>query len=181
MRNSYCYIPILPARGGAFLAMKWLSPSAETRLTPLFDIPDPVLKGNATLETHFAKRAKGISDAWTKARPVYVDMHNLPPQVQMASGVHPLAYVFDHLEMHGAKAIPVTGTPADRDLAHSNAVRSIVRKTRRGACHRLAREDLGNRAALRKEISVALDFMKLAPADCDLLVDFRYVLSKGNR
>lgn len=63
MRNTYCYLPILPARGGAFLALKWLSPLAGSRLIPLFDIPDPVLRDGETFDTHFAKRAKGISDA----------------------------------------------------------------------------------------------------------------------
>lgn len=141
MRGSYCYLPILPARGGAFLAVKWLSPLAESRLTPLFDIPDPVLRGGETLELHFAKRAKGISDTWTRIRPVYVDMHNLPSHVRMASGAHPLMYVFDLLDMRGTQAIPVTGTAADRDTAYSTAARSIVRRDRRGACLRLARED----------------------------------------
>jgi hypothetical protein len=170
-------MPILPARGGAFMATKWLSPLAESRLTPLFDIPDPVLKEGTTLETHFAKRAKGISDAWTKARPVYVDMHNLPPHLRMTSGAHPLAYVFDHLEMHGAQAIPVTGTAADRDVAYSNSVGSIVSKSRRGVCLRLAREDMEGRASLGREISAALEAMKLSPEECDLLLDFRYLLA----
>lgn len=178
MRNSYCYLPILPARGGAFMATQWLSPLAESRLTPLFDIPDPVLEGKATLETHFAKRARGISNAWTKARPVYVDMHNLPPQIRMASGSHPLAYVFDHLEMYGAKAIPVTGTIADRDAAYSDTVRSIVGDIKRGVCLRLAREDLENRVSLSREISVFLDFIGLTPEECDLLIDFRFLMTK---
>lgn len=177
MRASYCYLPILPARSGAFLAMKWLSPFAESRLTPLFDIPDPVIKDGETLETHFAKRAKGISDAWTRARPTYVDMHNLPPHVRMATGSHPLTYVFDLLAMHGAQAIPVTGTVADRDTAYSRAARAIVHRDRRGACLRLAREDLESRPTLRSGLSETLDLLGLAPTECDLVFDFRYVLA----
>jgi len=177
MRGSYCYLPILPARGGAFLAMKWLSPLAESRLTPLFDIPDPVLRERETLEMHFAKRAKGISDAWTKIRPAYVDMHNLPPQVRMTSGLHPLMYVFEHLNMHGAQAIPVTGTAADRDGAYSDATRAVVRRDRRGVCLRLAREDLENQSTLASGISEVLDSLALTPTECDLVFDFRYVVA----
>lgn len=178
MRGAYCYLPILPARGGAFLALKWLSPLAESRLTPLFDIPDPVLRGTETLEMHFAKRAKGISDTWTRARPVYVDMHNLPPHVRMASGEHPLTYVFQRLSMHSAQAIPVAGTAADRDPAYSSAARAIILRDRRGACLRLAREDFENRSTLGADISESLDLLGLTPAECDLLFDFRYVLVK---
>jgi hypothetical protein len=176
MRGSYCYLPILPARGGAFLAIRWLSPLAESRLTPLFDIPDPVLRDGETLEMHFAKRAKGISDAWTGTRRAYVDMHNLPAHVSMASGMHPLVYVFEHLNMHGGNAIPVTGTAADRDSAYSNAARTIVYRDRRGACIRLAREDFENRSTLGSGIAEALDLLGLTPTECDLLFDFRYIL-----
>ena len=178
MRDTYCYLPILPARGGAFLALKWLSPLAESRLTPLFDIPDPVLRDGETLDAHFAKRAKGISDAWTRDRPAYVDMHNLPSHVRMTSGAHPLTYVFEHLNMYGIQAIPVTGTAADRDATYSNAAQSIVRQGQHGALLRLAREDFEDRSTLSGAISEVLDFLKLTPAACDLLFDFRYILAK---
>jgi hypothetical protein len=137
-----------------------------------------VLRDGETLDAHFAKRAKGISDTWTRDRPAYVDMHNLPSHVRMTSGAHPLTYVFEHLNMHGALAIPVTGTAADRDAAYSSAARTIVRRDRRGASLRLAREDLENRSTLGAGISEALDFLELTPVECDLLFDFRYILAK---
>ena len=59
MRGTYCYLPILPARGGAFRAVSWLSPTARSRLIPMFDIPDPVLGKGEIVESHLAKRAKG--------------------------------------------------------------------------------------------------------------------------
>jgi hypothetical protein len=177
MRGTYCYLPILPARRGAFLAINWLSPLAESRLTPLFDIPDPVLR-NETLEEHYAKRAKGISDAWTTARAVYVDMHNLPPHLRMSSGTHPLTYVFELLSMHGAQAIPVTGTTADRDRAYTNAARVIVRRDKRGICLRLAREDFETLSTLGTAISDTLDHLDLTPAESDVLLDLRYVRAK---
>lgn len=105
-------------------------------------------------------------------------MHNLPPHVRMTSGAHPLTYVFEHLNMHGIQAIPVTGTAADRDATYSSAAQSIVRQGQRGALLRLAREDLENRSTLSSAISEALDFLKLTPAACDLLFDFRYILAK---
>jgi len=177
MRGAYCYLPILPARRGAFLAAQWLSPLAESRLIPLFDIPDPVVRNGETLEKHFAKRAKGIGEAWPRSRSVYVDMHNLPSEVHMASGEHPLTFVFDLLRMQGARAIPVTGTTADRHPAYTIAVRAITRRDRRGLCLRLAREDFENRSTLADSISEVLDFQGLSPAECDLILDFRYLVA----
>jgi Beta protein len=178
MRNSYCYLPIVPARGGAFLALTHLSPLAESRLVPFFDIPGPVLRSGDTLEAHFAKRAKAISDTWTRNRSAYVDMHNLPTDVRMASGAHPLTYIFEQLNMHCTQAIPVTGTPSDRDAEYSLAVRTIVRRDRRGVLLRIAREDMENRSTLSAGISEALDFLGITPVECDLLFDFRYILAK---
>ena len=42
MRGTYCYLPILRARHGAFNAVGSLSPLARSRLTPLFDFPGGV-------------------------------------------------------------------------------------------------------------------------------------------
>src|ERR1700675_2180676 len=57
MRGTYCYLPILRARWGAFQAIGELSPIARSRLTPLFDVPVPTSKNGKTLETYLAERA----------------------------------------------------------------------------------------------------------------------------
>jgi hypothetical protein len=60
MRGTYCYLPILRARWGAFQAIGELSPIARSRMTPLFDVPVPTPKNGKTLETYLAERAKGF-------------------------------------------------------------------------------------------------------------------------
>lgn len=59
MCGAYCYLPILPARGGAFRAVSALSPDAQSRLTPLFSIPAPAPKDEKALEAYLARRAAG--------------------------------------------------------------------------------------------------------------------------
>lgn len=178
MRHSYFYMPILPARGGAFGALSRLSPTTSSRLTPLLDIPDPVLHGTSDLESHYFKRTKGISEAWPHARPLYVDMYNLPPQLRMASGMHPLRYVFDQLAHLKVSAIPVTGTEADRDTAYWHTAFSLIRELNTGFCLRLSREDLNSRASLRPAIMKVLETAQCSPAQCDLLIDFRIMTAK---
>ena len=58
-RAAFCYLPILRARGGAFQAVRTLSSLARSRLTPMFDVPAPVLKEGQTLHTYLTKRADG--------------------------------------------------------------------------------------------------------------------------
>ncbi len=178
MRHSYFYMPILPARGGAFGALSRLSPTTSSRLTPLLDIPDPVLHGTSDLESHYLNRAKGISEAWTHGRPLYVDMYNLPPQLRMASGMHPLRYVFDQLAHLSVSAIPVTGTEADRDTAYWHTAFSLIRELDTGFCLRLSREDLNSRTSLLPAIMKVLETARCSPARCDLLIDFRFMTAK---
>ena len=175
MRGTYCYLPILPARGGAFRAVSWLSPTARSRLIPMFDIPDPVLGQGETLESHLAKRAKGIHDAWGSSRSVYVDAHNFPPGLLMSSGMHPITYVFELLRAHGSSAIPVTGTEEDREADYFAAIRSIAERERRGACLRLASDDLADRRMLGGAIANVLEKLWIDPQEMDIVLDFRFV------
>jgi hypothetical protein len=81
MRASFCYLPILPARSGAFSAIAELSPDAVSRINVLFDVPAPVLKNGKTLDTYLTERAQGIHGCWERDRPLYVDVHDLDPNL----------------------------------------------------------------------------------------------------
>lgn len=62
MRGSYCYMPILPARYGAFRAVVSLSPIGKSRIAPMFDVPNVVLKANQTIDSYLEKRARESLD-----------------------------------------------------------------------------------------------------------------------
>lgn len=175
MRGAYCYLPILPARGGAFRAVGALSPLARSRLAPLFDIRSVVLKVGKSLDTYLNDRAKGIQNCWEPDRPVYVDVHDLPLDWKTTSGAQPIAYVVDYLRSRGSRVIPVTGTESDRGEDYLRTIRALVSRRDDGACLRLARDDLSEPRLLRSSISAVLDLIKLAPETIDIVLDLRYV------
>ena len=59
MQGAYCYLPILPARDGAFRAVASLSSIARSRLTPLLYIPAPTANDQNALDAYLAKCAQG--------------------------------------------------------------------------------------------------------------------------
>lgn len=175
MRSAYCYLPILRAKEGEFHAVGSLSPAACSRLVPLFDIPIPVLRDGKTFEAYLLERAEGIHKSWRPTRPVYVDVHDLPPDLRTSSGAQPITYLFELLRMHASLAIPVTGTEADRGQDYLAAVGAIVARDRRGACLRLAEDDLSEPQVLGVAIANVLSQLAIEPSALDVVLDFRYV------
>lgn len=178
MRGAYCYLPVLRAKKGEFRAVHSLSPSARSRLVPLFDVPVPVLRNGKTLESYLAERAKGIHSAWP-TRPLYVDVHDLPLNLRTPSGMQPITYLFDLLRMHGSFAVPVTGTEPDRDRNYLAAVRAIVARDGRGACLRLADDDFAEPQTLGASVTGVLEHLAISPFELDVVFDFRYVGNRG--
>ncbi|MBI2311600.1 MAG: hypothetical protein HYU77_03755 [Betaproteobacteria bacterium] len=76
MRGAYCYLPILPARGGAFRAVGSLSSDARSRMTPLFNIPAPAPKDKNALDAYLSYR--WLQFATTSPRSRYRYFRNCP-------------------------------------------------------------------------------------------------------
>src|SRR5882724_3975491 len=134
MRGGFAYMPILPARYGAFRSIATLSPVSISQLTPMFDIRNVVLKAGKSVDEYLTERASGISQSWNPERPVYVDVHDLPLDWRTSSGMQPISFVVDVLRARGSKAIPVTGTEENRDKTYLRAVREIAGAAKDGAC-----------------------------------------------
>lgn len=179
MRGTYCYLPILRARAGAFHALAAASPLAKSRLVPLFDLPPPVLRDGQTLEALLAKRAAGIFTTWGRVRPVYVDVHDFPLDLRTSSGVAPIVFLFDRFRENAMLAVPVTGTVSDRGRDYLTAVRNIVATDARGACLRLAEDDFADPHVLRASIIEVLGILEIGTMQLDIVFDFRHV-GNGN-
>ena len=175
MRGVYCYLPILPARGGAFRAVAKLSPLARSRLIPLFDVPLRVPKNNETLEDYLTKRVEGIHAAWGRGRPVYVDVHDLALDLRTSSDAAPITFLFDLLRMYSMSAIPVTGTESERDRNYLHAIRAIIARDQRGACLRLTEDDFSDPQILRTSVVGVLEALAVGPPELDVVLDFRHV------
>lgn len=175
MRGAYCYLPILPARGGAFRAVAALSPDAQSRLTPFFNVPAPALKDGQTLDAYLAKRAEGIHGCWDTERPVYVDVHDLSPELRTSTGAQPIAYLLEQLLMRGSCAVPVTGTEAIRGMEYVDAIRRLVAGSVGGVCVRMAKDELSEPKLIYSAVQRLLDLLRLTPAEVDVILDFEYV------
>ena len=106
MKAAYCYLPILPARWGQFRAVGRLSPTARSRLTPLFDVHVPVLKKGQKLETYLVGRVDGMYRCWEADRPLYVDVYNFPLDMRTESGARPIAYLLNLMRSRGLRGYP---------------------------------------------------------------------------
>jgi len=175
MRGSYCYLPILPARFGAFRAVGALSPASRSRLMPMFDVRSVILKNGETLDAYLIKRAIGISQCWEAGRPVYVDAHDLPLEARTLSGAQPIAFLVDYFRSRGARVVPVTGTEGDRGTDYLQTMRALVAQVGDGACLRLQRDDLESAQILQASIAAVLNVIRLSPEHVDIVLDLRYV------
>lgn len=174
MRGAYCYLPILPARFGAFRAVGALSPVARSRLTPMFDVRTVVLKGNQTLHAYLADRARGIHECWEQGRPMYIDVHDLPLDLRTSSGAQPIAHMVDALRKRGSRVIPVTGTEADRGRDYLNTVRALM-VGGDGVCLRLGRDEFEEPKLLSSSVPGVMEILKTDASNVDIVLDLRYV------
>jgi len=175
MRDAYCYLPILPARGGHFRAVDALSSLARSRLIPFFDVPAPVLERAKTVESYLTSRADGIHRCWETDRPIYVDVHNFPLDLRTESGAQPITYLVDLLRMRGLRPIPVTGIEDERGTDYLKTIRALIRGESDGVCVRVERDELNEPKLLRTSLSSTVNLLALDSARVDLVLDFRYV------
>lgn len=175
MRGTYCYLPILPARGGAFRAVRSLSSSARSRLVPLFNIPAPTPKDEKALDVYLAGRAEGIRSCQHSDLPVYVDVHDLAPELRTRQGDQPIAYLMEQLRMRGVQGIPVTGTETTRGADYVDAIRELRTKTTNRVCLRLARDELAEPKLLYSSVSDLLSYLAVEPTVVDVVLDFEFI------
>jgi hypothetical protein len=175
VKRAFCYLPILRAKLGEFGAVQALSPDARSRLVPLFDVPVPLLANGVLLEDYLTDCANGIRESWGRGRPVYVDVHDFPLDLRTRTGAQPIAHLLNLLRGGGVHAIPVTGTIADREPDYVANVREIIARDRRGACVRLAEDDLVEPQRLGGVIDATLAQLGIGAADTDVILDLRCV------
>lgn len=175
MYRSYYYLPILRAKTGEFSAVATLSPLARSRITPMFDVPVQGIADEPTLEAYLQRSAEGVFNAWGTARPVYIDAHDLPHEDGGSPHISAIARLLELLRMRGVRAIPVTGTTPDRGESYLAHVQEIVELDRRGACLRLAEDDIAEPHLLSLVIHEVLQRLGTAPSQMDIVLDLRYV------
>ncbi len=166
------YVPCLRWKTGEYQAVYRLSNTTKKMFTPLIQVSEfgydfEKKKEPKTIDKHIEPFAKRVHDKWGKL-PCFVDLKLIRPSERMASGVHPVKYVFDDLRIMGCSAVPVTGL--DRDKAYQQEVESILNKDKNGVCLRISIEHAA-KSSLKKEMDLLLSILHIQSKNCDLIID----------
>ena len=173
--NNYgknMYVPILKWKQGEYLALERLTASIKDSVTPLIEIP-PIgwdfEKGTLakTPDQHLSTFASRLHNKW-RNRKAFVDLNLLDPTNRMASGLHPVEYIFSQTRTNGAHARPTTSLSRDSD--HQNAVKTVLKIDKRGLCLRLSFGDLV-KADIGLRITSLLSFHEINAEQTDLVLD----------
>jgi hypothetical protein len=172
------YVPILKGKAGEYQAIRDLDPGVKDRLTPLVEVPSIPWdyendRPGKTVDEHVANVPGNIEKHWGVERTMFVDLLWIPSSEAMATGSHPLSYVFNEARTKGLQLIPVTGL--SRDTLYQDAVRETVARDRRGVCIRLESSDFEELLDIDTTLEGFLNSLGVIPGDTDLIVDFKEI------
>lgn len=171
------YVPVLKWKAGEYKALRDVSISDKSAMTPLAEIvPVPWDWGSdapaKTLDDHLAQVPAQMASCWGVSEPLFVELNLLDSSDRLASGNHPVDGLFSQISLAGVKVIPVTGL--DRDAAYQAAVATVVARDGRGVCIRVGRDDMLV-PTFAQQLDDLLNTLKLNISDVDLVMDFRAV------
>lgn len=164
------YVPLLRWRMGEYQALERLDPELKAGVIPLIEVLPPdydfeLRKPKKNIGEQLTPFAKQLKKRWGDG-PALLDAGQLPTDIRMDDGRHPLTFLFDETRAQGAELTPVTSLDRDNDYQH--AVFLIGAVDGRGAALRCTLDEVldpdfnDNVAALlaRLEIEVeALDIL----------------------
>jgi len=170
--NHRYYIPCLRWKQGEYLGV-WRLPIKTKRVfTPLIEVPaigydfENEIKAK-TIDAHLAPFAKRVHEKWGRL-PCFVDLGLIGPHERMASGIHPVRFVFDGLRARMCSAVFVTGI--DRDNTYQQEIKNVVTHDKSGVCLRIRIEQAA-KGSLKDDLDSLLSRLKVKPEICDLILD----------
>ncbi len=166
------YVPCLRWKQGEYQAVFQLPPTTRRMFTPLIEVPEigyDFEKGtrSKTIDKHLAPFTKRVLQKWGRQL-CFVDLHLIRPNERMATGIHPVFFVFDGLRQRMCSAIPVTGL--DRDDAYQREIRKVFTKSKSGICLRIKIEQAA-KGSLKEDLDSLLSRLKIKSESCDLIID----------
>lgn len=170
--DTQCYIPCLRWKQGEYQALMRLPSVERDSIVPLIDVAEigfdfEKRKENKSINEHLEPFARRLKDKWGVDE-CFVDMHLIEDSQRMASGEHPVTFVFDDLRLKGIHAIPVTGI--NQDCQWQNAIQEAVDKDGHGFCFRISLED-AMKPTLEALINGLLQKYDRQVEQCDLIID----------
>ncbi len=166
------YVPCLRWKMGEYQALLRSDKSTLDFMVPLIEVAEigydfEKRENCESIDKHLALVGRRIHDKLGR-RPCFVDMRHIEPTERLAKGGHPATYVFDELRTAAVPAIPTFYLSQDVDLFH--ALKSAVKKDKRGACLRVRLEETADRRFL-EQMKALLALLALSPSECDLILD----------
>lgn len=154
--DGHHYVPILKVKRGEKAALKLLSASVCTKITPLLEI---VERKDKPLDAHLNNMFRGLSNAVSGFTRCFLDARELAPD-----GPATATEVFRRATADGIAFTPVTGVSRTADTT------AALENRTRGLALRLERKEFeaGN---LGDAIRAFLDRYDIAPEDIDLIID----------
>jgi hypothetical protein len=140
--------------------------------TPIIEAPGKgydfaAKKERKTIDELLAPFAKRVRNNWGTSS-CLVDLRLIKDAERMASGSHPVGFVFHELRMLGCQAIPVTSFL--RDTEYQQEIKAALAKDKNGVCLRIIIEQAA-KSTFEAEANLLLSTLEIQPAECDLILD----------
>lgn len=170
--NHTHYVPCLRWKQGEYQAISRLPHPTKRTFTPLIEVPeigwDFENETEAkTIDEHLAPFAKRIYEKWGVS-PCLVDLSLIKSVRRMATGIHPVRFIFDGLRAKRCQAIPVTSFLGDTEYQREIKAASV--KDKKGICLRITIEQAA-KSTLKNEIDSLLSTLGINSNDCDIVLD----------
>jgi hypothetical protein len=170
--NHLQYVPCLRWKQGEYQAVQRLLETTKNGLIPLIELPEigwdfEERRQAKTVDDHIAPFPRRVHAKW-KERPCFVDLHLLGSTERMASGVHPIRFVFTRFREMECPAIPVTGVT--RDVSYQQETKRVLDEDKRGLCLRVSIEQAAKNS-LRADADSLLATFGVRVTDCDFILD----------
>jgi hypothetical protein len=141
---------------------------------PLIDVPEigfdfETGENKKSVDDHLKQFAKRVIDNWGKAE-CFVDMHLINESERMATGEHPVTFIFNDLRVKGAQSIPVMAM--SQDSQWHDAIQKVADQDNRGFSIRISLEEAAN-PKFGISIQELLNNYYKRIEQCDLIIDER--------
>lgn len=166
------YVPCLRWKQGEYQAVYRLKPATRRIFTPLIEVPEigwdfENETESKTIDEHLAPFAKRVHEKWGR-QACFIDLKLIGPDERMATGIHPVRFVFDGLRERVCSAIAVTGL--DRNHDYQQEIKNVVTRDKFGVCLRIKIEQAA-KGSFNKELDSLLSKLRVKPESCDLIID----------
>lgn len=162
------YVPILKAKDGELIALRYVNPRTKANLMPLIELQPretPALLGRTLTQ---------IQRGWSSELPLLLDVDKDYLTNSTVSAIDNLRNVFGELATNGFEVIPVTGLR--RPTLFYDMISDVISETDNGICIRLQSLDWQDVSSLENRLRDYVQRLSLHLSQVDLVFDYEAFL-----